>query len=234
MRRIKKKVLLVSLCFYGLVSQAQTSMLPKGFSSGSIVCYVRAGVSLNGVTGDGVDDLKTEWIEQKINGDFKKTIGGSLTIGANIPIGVSPFYYGMSVSAAMRGYKTSEKIKNGTNKYEGQSKLTAFNAQLSPMNVGYIKKINNNVALDLHVGLFFSIDFAGSYSEEVNTSKNKISIDLSDIEDYSRYDAGFNGGIGLWFNHWGVDLSYHRGIASIYKNNDFCSTKIQLSLGYAF
>lgn len=237
MKRSKKFFLLAFLFAYGLYSQAQTSTLPKGFFDGSFVCYIRTGVSMNCVTGSGVDNAKTEWVTNKINGEFKNTIGGSLSVGVDMPLGISPFYYGMSFSLAMRGYKTSEKWKDGVNKLEGQEKLTAFVAQLSPLNIGYIAKLTDHTALDMHFGLYFSTDIAGTFSDELyysDNTKDKKTTEISDKEDYNRYDAGICGGIGLWFNHWGVDISYQRGIASIKKADDYCSTKLLLSVGYAF
>jgi hypothetical protein len=237
MERIKKYVLMAFLFACGLYSQAQTSTLPKGFSDGSFVCYVRTGLSLNCVTGSGVDDVKTEWVTNKINGEFKNTLGGLLNVGVDMPLGISPFYYGMSVSLAMRGYKTTEKWKDGANKLEGQEKLTAFCAQLSPVIIGYIAKLTDHIALDPHIGLYFSTDIAGIFSDELSYSdntKDKKTTDISDKEDYNRYDAGICGGIGLWYNHWFVDISYQRGIASMKKADDYCSTKLLFSVGYAF
>jgi hypothetical protein len=233
----KKYILLAFFCACTLILQAQTSTLPNGFSNGGFVCFVKTGISLNCVAGDGVDNVKTEWAANKINGEFKNSLGGSLTVGVDMPLGVSPFYYGMSISAAMRGYKTSEKLKEGDNKLEGEEKLTAFCAQLSPINFGYIAKLTDHIALDPHIGLYFSYDFSGSFSNEISYSNNykeTKTTDISDKEDYNRYDAGICGGIGLWIGHWNVDITYQRGIASIKKGDDYYSTKLLLSVGYAF
>ena len=92
--------------------------------------------------------------------------------------------------------------------------------------------------MDLHIGLFFSCDFAGSYKTEIETydkTKVNFSDDISDLEGYNKYDVGLNGGIGLWYSNWELELRYQRGIASIFKDSkDFLSNSIQLSLGYAF
>lgn len=109
------------------------------------------------------------------------------------------------------------------------------------MNIGYIAKLSKNTALDFHVGCFFSYDMAATLSSETvfnDDSMDKDSYDISYLKDhgnYTIYDIGFNGGAGLWFNHWIIDFSYQRGIASMFNNgNDFYSKKVQLSLGYAF
>jgi hypothetical protein len=234
--------LLLCLCTYGLISQAQISSLPKGFSSGELVWYARTGLSLNGITGPGVDDEKTNWAAEKCYGEFKNILGGSLTVGADMPIGNSPFYIGISISGSMRGYEKSMRWKEGTSLLRSQTeRLTAFNAQISPMNIGYIAKLSKNTALDFHVGCFFSYDMAATLSSETvfnDDSMDKDSYDISYLKDhgnYTIYDIGFNGGAGLWFNHWIIDFSYQRGIASMFNNgNDFYSKKVQLSLGYAF
>lgn len=234
--------LLSCLCSCSLLSLAQSSSLPNGFSSGELVWFIRTGLSLDGVTGSGVDEEKTTWAAVNCNGEFKNIIGGSLTFGADMPIGNSPFYFGISFSGSMRGYEKSARWKGNTYSLKNQTeKLTAFNAQISPMIIGYIAKFSKNTALDLHAGCFFSCDIAGNYSIETtynDESKDKDSYDIGELKDYmdySIYDIGFNGGIGLWFNRWVIDFSYQRGIASMYKGgNDFNSTKIQLLLGYAF
>ena len=236
MKKIKFSLLLVGLCIWVHGTQAQESSLPSGFANGETTWIAKAGVSLNNVTGKDVDDMKTNWANQKINGEYKPMIGGTVTFGAHIPMGMGPLYCGTYLTAGMRGYKTSMKwMIDSNNQAESLSTLTAFNFQIAPMNIGYIAKLSNHVALDINAGLFFSCDFAGSLSNESDyPKKTRTSTDIKDIEDYSKYDIGVIGGIGLWVNHWEVELNYQRGFASIYEGGSTYSHKLLLTLGYAF
>lgn len=109
---MKKYVFSLIICASGLVTQAQVTQLPNDFTSGKTVWIVRAGASLSGVSGDGVDAMKDGWEKQKPNskwsssGDFKRALGANLSIGFNKLFGSGPVYWGMELGVAMRGYKT--------------------------------------------------------------------------------------------------------------------------------
>lgn len=259
-----KKILLTSLvCLSGLVSQAQITKLPEGFTSGKTVWIVRAGASFNGASGDGVDATKDNWKKYKpswnYSGDFKRSLGGNLSIGFNKSFGSGPVFWGMELGLAMRGYKAeadwsygaSNTIGGGYDSHTKSQKLThnAFNAQLSPINIGYRYNINNNMAVDIHVGGFASYDFAGrlksefedhiyitsKYGDNIKNTKTDDSTDIGDIDGYRNYDFGVIGGVGFWYGHFNIDLGYQRGFISMFEgdNTYFCD-KLQVRLGYAF
>lgn len=262
---MKKYLFSLLVCTSGLAAQAQVTQLPDGFTSGKTVWIVRAGASLNGVSGDGVDATKDGWEKQKPNskwsssGDFKRALGANLSIGFNKSFGSGPVYWGMELGVAMRGYKTeanwsygaSSKVSGG---YDSHTKaqtqtLNAFNAQLSPINIGYKFLLNDKMAVDVHVGGFASYDFmgklkTGNEDHVYSTSKNGNNIkdtntdnstDIGDLDGYRDYDFGVIGGVGFWFGHFNIDLSYQRGFVSIIEgDNSFFCDKLQLRLGYAF
>ena len=146
MKRLKSLLVLLFFCTLGLISHAQESSLPEGFTTGNTVWIVRTGVSLNFVTGDGVDDMKTDWAAQKSYGEFKNTYGGNAFVGFYSPLGSSPVYFGLNAGVGMRSYKTSVKWKeNISNLTTQETQLTAFNVQISPLNVGYIVKLNKSI-----------------------------------------------------------------------------------------
>ena len=64
---MKKLVFSLLVCATGLAAQAQVTKLPEGFTSGKTVWMVRAGASLNGASGDGVDATLDGWEKQKPN-----------------------------------------------------------------------------------------------------------------------------------------------------------------------
>ena len=236
MKRFNYFLLLVFFCMCGLFSFAQESSLPLGFSNGNTIWYLRTGVSFNGITGDGLIDAKTDWASQNMYGEYNETLGFSATLGANFPFGTGPIYYGLSITAGMRGYKEISSLKNGDSTYRNENRLTAFNIKLSAMNIGYFTKLTQNMVFDAHIGLYFSCDYAGSLKSENKTGKKttNTSVNLSDIDDYNRYDFGINGGIGIWYNHWGLELGYERGLSFLYKGNDIYCYNYLLTIGYAF
>jgi hypothetical protein len=240
MKRIKSLLVLSILGSLGLISKAQVSSLPVGFTNDKNVWIVRSGVSLSNVSGSGLENSEKEWARQKCYGKYKNAWGGNLTLGLYLPFGTSPFYYGLNVTAGMRGFRTAEEWLESTNNLKNKTRFTAFKAQIAPTNVGYIVKLCNHTALDFHLGLFVSCDFAGSYKNITSSDDTKITktIGLNDLKDYgakyNKYDIGPIGGIGLWYNHWVIDLSYQKGISSIDEEEDSYSNQILLSLGYAF
>lgn len=256
---MKKLMFLLFMCSLGLVSQAQEVLqLPEGFSGGETIWIVRAGVSFSGVTGKGIDAQEDSWTKGKWDGSFGRSFGGNLSIGFNKSFGSSPLYWGMDLGVAMRGYKTDATWSYGSSSsisggYDSHTKsetitLTAYNAQLSPINIGYKIIFNERMTLDIHVGGFASYDFAGNlksesydhiyltgkYGTNDKTTENSNSIKIGDIDSYRNYDFGAIGGIGFWYGHFNIDLSYQRGFISIYDgdNTYFCN-KFMVKLGYA-
>jgi len=237
MKRSKKILLMSFLCISGLSLQAQESSLPSGFTTGENVWIVRAGLSFNNVCGDGILDTKAYWASTNGAGEFENVLGGSISFGLYCPLGSGPFYFGINAGAGMRGYKTSAKWQKD-NLRSQEKTLTAFNFQISPSNFGYIAKISEKTALDFHIGLFYSCDFAGSSETEKefsDKSKESESVKIKDLEGYEKNDIGVVGGIGLWINHWNIELNYQRGLAPINKEGkNLYSNKLLLTLGYAF
>ena len=259
---MKRLVLSFLVCATGLATQAQVTKLSEGFTSGKTVWMVRAGASLNGASGDGVDATKDDWEKGKWDGSFGRALGGNVSIGFNKSFGSSPLYWGMELGAAMRGYKTSadwgksaSSTVAGSRIYDSHTKtqtttLNAYNAQLLPIIIGYKYLLNDKMAIDVHVGGFASYDFAGeiksetsdhiySYSSKYGTrdtnNEDSNTVKIGDLDGYRNYDFGAVGGVGLWFGHFNVGVSYQRGFISIFEgdNTYFCD-KLQVRLGYAF
>ena len=262
---MKKFVFSLLVCATGLVTQAQVTKLPEGFTSGKTVWMVRAGASLNGASGDGVDATLDGWEKHKPNskwdysGDFKRALGASLSIEFYKSFGTSPLYWGMELGVAMRGYKgeadwsygASSSVSGGYDSHTKAQTITmnAFNAQLSPINIGYKFLLNDNMAVDVHVGGFASYDFAGKlksehtynmtsssqYGSSTQSKDDSNSTNIGDIDGYRRHDFGVIAGAGVWVGHFNIDFTWQRGFISIYKgDNKLFNNSIQLRLGYAF
>lgn len=241
---MRKLMMLLFGCSVGLAMQAQVTKLPEGFTSKKTVWIVRAGASFNSVTGDGVDATKKNWKKSGWSGDFKRAFGGNVSVGFNKLFGKTPIYWGMELGVAMRGYKTesdwsyssSSKVSGGHDSHsKSQTEtLNAFNAQLTPINIGYKYVINDKMAVDVHLGGFASYDFAGKlktknkdyinstskYGNNVKNNNSHNSVDISDLDDYRNFDFGVIGGVGFWYGHFNVDLGYQRGFVSMFDNDD--------------
>lgn len=256
-----KKFFLFWMCSFVLVSQAQVTQLSKGFTEGNTVWILRVGGLFNGVSGDRVDTQKKSWTKDKWDGNFGRSMGGHLSIGLNKSFGSSPLYWSMELGVGMRGFKTEAtwgksgtSIIAGQNIYDSHTKsesvtFAAYNAQFSPFTIGYKFIFNDKMALDIHVGGFGSYDFAGtiksettdhiisysSYGNRNDLKKNSNSVDIGDIDSYTNYDFGVIAGVGFWYGHFNIDLSWQRGFISIYDSGDsLFSNALQVRLGYAF
>ena len=231
--------------------------LPE-FGSGQFVWVIRTGVSLNNVTGSGVDDTKDNWSKSKWDGDFKNSLGGTISFGFQKSFTKIPLYWGAELGIGMRGYKSEAEwkysnkssISGGYDSHtkESKEKLNAFNTQLSP-SIGYQYKLGNNMAIDAHIGGFVSYDMFGKLKNELadhvyisskygtTNKKDKDSNEtkISDIDKYQNFDAGLNVGIGFWYGHFNIDFSWKRGFIKILDtDSDLYSNNIILRLGYAF
>lgn len=255
-----KKVLFICMSFVWIATQAQNVLNLPEFNSGKTIWFVRAGAGLSSVTGSGVDNQESAWRKSNYSGDFSRQFGGNIMIGFNKSFGKSPVYWGMELGAGMRGYKTkAEKSSSGSVASAGNyhsysrttdnSELNAFNAQFSPINIGYKYLFNDMLAVDVHVGGFASYDFAGklktshaynmtSTSTHGSSSQSKDdggSTKISDIDGYRHHDFGVVAGAGVWVGHLNLDFTWQRGFVSIYKgDNEFSNNSFQLRLGYAF
>ena len=243
-----------------IATQAQGVLDLPDFNSGKAVWFIRAGASLSGVTGSGVDDREKAWRKDGYTGNFSRQFGGNLTIGFNKSFGKSPMYWGMELGAGMRGYKTeAEKSSSSSVGSAGgyhsyartteTNELNAFNAYLSPINIGYKYLFNDMLAVDVHVGGFASYDFAGElktrHTYNMNSTSqhgsgsqsrdNENSVKIVDIKGYRYHDFGVIVGAGVWVGHINLDFTWQRGFVSIYKgDNEFFNNRFQLRLGYAF
>lgn len=262
---MKKVFLILCVCALPLVVHAQITKLPAGFTSGKTVWMVRLGGGISSVIGDGIDASKKNWEDSKpnkkwnCNGDFKSATVPSLSIGFNKSFGSGPVYWGMELGVGMRGYKTevdwtygaSSSVSGGYDYHSISMKetLNAYNVQFSPINIGYKYIINDNMAVDIHVGGFASYDFAGKckienndhyystskYGNNLKDTNTETSNNIGDVDNYRQYDFGAIGGVGFWYGHFNIDVSYQRGFISIYDVSDsYFMNKLQVRLGYAF
>ena len=73
------------------------------------------------------------------------------------------------------------------------------------------------------------------YGNNIKDTNTDTSTDIGDLDGYRNYDFGATGGIGFWFGHFNVDVSYQRGFISVFDgDNTFFCDRLQMKFGYAF
>lgn len=211
---MKKTLLAVCLMVLGLTAQTEAKGLLDGGST-----HVKVGLNMMNVSGD--------WAKNTSN-----NIGYKVDFGFNSPIS-NIFYWGADVNLGSRGYKNEIEISSNN-----RSEFTLFshNIGLTP-HIGLNFNVIPSLSIDLNVGPFISFDYYGKYKEDVTilgTTKNILDKTISDVDDYNRMDYGFNVGIGVWYNQFGIQFSYQKGFNDIIKDVDANSNNMTISLGYRF
>ena len=174
------------MCAAGVVSQAQVTELPEGFTSGKTVWMVHIGAGFNSVSSDGIEAGANDWIravlsephEWYADNEYKRKFGMNFSVAFTRNFGKSPVYWGMELGIGKRGFKqklsagyiemtTSSNIMQFKELATDQtSNLLAEYVQFIPVNIGYRYLINDKMALDVHAGVFTSYDYWGHYTTD--------------------------------------------------------------------
>lgn len=247
----------VGTLFGSLSANAQIFTRPE-FNSGKTIWIARAGVNFNSTVGEWKNETKDNWENShKIpltDYSFPSNTSFDVSLAFNKSIKHSPIYWGMELGVSTRGYKTKVEWETGFvssfGDYLGhtireEQTLTAYNVQLTPIMFGYKYNVIQNITIDAHLGGFVSYDFTGelkTYKYDFQTSAGKDRVkentetaDIGDLEKYSRFDAGLNLGIGVWYGHFNIDFIWQRGFVNMF-DIDFSnqSQSLKLRVGYAF
>ncbi len=245
--------------------------LPE-FNDGKTHWIFRAGLGINGVVGPNKETTNMQWEDGKWSGAFKAVSGYDFGFGFNKSFGHNPLYWGMELSLGMRGYKTNATKSSSTGAIHtshgtagassnsvSEMSLVCYNAQLTPLSIGYKYSFLERMAVDLHVGAFVSYDFAGNmktnYTHDVHYfagnnkhEENDSKVKISDIEGLNKHDIGMNLGVGYWYGHFNIDITWQRGFVPVYSTGDedvkigkntvkrgnLYSNSFQITLGYTF
>jgi hypothetical protein len=187
-----------------IVSSRSVSITREAKAPTETITYARAGIGLMSVTGDDAES--------------KNRLGYNLAIGFQRSLNTNNLYWGAEAALGSRGFK---------DKYDDSYKLIAHNIQVSP-SIGWKPAIGDGLKLDVHVGVYASYDYAGSLKEDDESWK------LSEVDDYKRFDAGLNPGIGIWYGNYNLDISYQRGFLDMADDTSMKSQNILIRLGIAF
>lgn len=180
------------------------------------VWYLKAGMNIANISGDGVD--------------ASSIAGYNVGIMFDRPFGNSGAFWGMGLQLATKGFKIEEEISGA----EASTKYFANKLEI-PLNFGYKFQINDDLAVDARVGGFANYDVFGKVKSTVKYQGNEDtqSISLGDAVDAGdRFGAGIQFGVGVWYQHLNFNITYQKGLVDQFdgaKENNW-----MLSLGYAF
>ena len=199
--------------------------------------YVRAGLGLSKQVGSDAVDDETQ--------TMKSVAGYDFMVGFQKKFGSSDLYWGMEYGLGSRGYKliTEDSDVKETAKYT--DKLIAHNVKIVPFQLGYKYNIGEtDFAVDAHLSAFVSYDYVGTYSEEKEYGEksymgkpgttDKDDYSLWNVDDYQRFDAGIQFGVGVWYKKFNLDFTYQRGFISQDTEYKMFSSQFMIRVGYAF
>lgn len=167
------------------------------------VWYVKAGANIANV---GVEE-----------GEGPDALFGYYVgIAFDRPIGGSGVFWNSGLQLATKGWK-----------YE-DAKLNANKIEI-PLTFGYKYKVNDDFAVDARFGGFVNCDVFGTYKETYRGEEESVS--LGDLEDYDRFSAGIQFGVGVWYHKLNLNITYQNGLV---KQNECKERNWMIGLAYAF
>lgn len=188
-------------------AQVVTSTSFKKAKSGT-VWYIKAGANIANVSVDG-------------EGDGPDAVFGyNVGIAFDRPIGSSGVFWNSGLQLATKGWKYS---------YEDEEEKLNANKLEIPLTFGYKYSVNDNIAIDARIGGFANYDVFGKYKMKYEGEEE--SCNLGDLDDYDRFSAGIQFGIGVWYQKLNLNITYQNGLV---KQNDCKEKNWMISLGYAF
>ena len=200
---MKKLVSIVAALMICMGVQAQivssrSSIVKTERQPSSTQWFIRGGMNLMNMNGDGADGLKSK-------------MGYNVMAGFAKPMGSAGAYWGMDFGLTSRGFKAEGEDED--------IKCTAHAVQVSPFTFGWKVNVADKIAIDPHIGAFVSCD----YTSKMKGDGDDISwSDFADTEyvDYNRFDAGINFGVGVWYDRFNLDFSYQPGFIDVYTDID--------------
>ena len=211
---MKKVLSIVAALLLCVGTQAQivssrSSIVRTEKEPSSTLWFLRAGLNVMNVSGDGAEGLDSK-------------VGYNATVGYQKPLGSSGGYWGMEFGLGSRGFK------------EDDTKCIAHNIQYSPFTFGWKFEVADNIKIDPHAGVYASYDYTSKMKGDGESISWGDFADYLDV-DYNHYDVGMNIGVGVWYSRFNLDLTYQRGFIDTF--SDLGSNKtsnFMIRLGVAF
>lgn len=175
-------------------------------AKGTTLWYVKAGATFANMSAEGE------------SGDA--IFGYHVGIAFDRYIGESGAFWSSGLQLGTKGYKVGDS--------DEEFKLNANKLEI-PLTLGYKYRVNDDVTVDARVGGFVNYDIFGKY--KVKYDGEEESVNLGDLEEYDRFSAGLQFGIGVWYQKVNLNIGYQFGLV---KQNDLKEKNLMISLGYAF
>lgn len=198
--------------------------------------FVRGGVSLNSISGDFVKDWKNNDVS------FGMKPGFDISAGFQRYFGKKNLYWGAELGIGTRGFsaKYDHKYSDWVDGSQVEKSET-YKASLSNINVklpiflGYCQPIGESMKIDVHVGPYVSYDFSKSAKDDDGIFERSYS-DLENHVDVVGVDAGAAVGIGFWYDHFLIDVTYQKGFIETvnYGGDKGTASHIMFRIGYGF
>lgn len=201
---------------FGIAAQAQSTIvssrtvdITKGESSTQWI--LRAGLNIAGLAGKDAEDLGTK-------------AAYDVAISFQKPLSDFGMFWGMELGLGSRGF--------GYDEDDYEASLLSHNVRFSPFTFGYAYNFTDQIKADIRLGGYASFDYTGTYKEKEDG--DEYDCNISDFDDYQRFDAGINFGIGVWYNKINLDFSYQRGFIGMAEDTKWYTNNFMIRLGYAF
>ncbi len=228
---MKKSILLAMVALFAITSFTSNGEILTSRSfykeGAHITWFVRGGVSLNSISGDFVKEFK------KYDMSFGMKLGFDISAGFQRYFGKKNLYWGAELGLGTRGF--SAKYTENDNNKDHKASLSNINVKL-PIFIGYCHPIGEHMKIDAHVGPYVSYDFTKSAKDD-DAIFGRNYQDLENMADVVGVDAGAAVGIGFWYDHFLIDVTYQKGFIETVKNygdQKGTSSHIMFRIGYGF
>ena len=200
--------------------------------------FVRGGVSLNMVGGDYVKYWKDE------DRSFGMKPGFDISAGFERFFGKKNLYWGLELGIGTRGFSAKYekeytdwvegKEVKGTDTYKAS--LSNINVKL-PIFIGYCHPIGEHMKIDAHVGPYVSYDFTKSAKDDDGNVFGGYGDSFKyNHADVVGVDAGAAVGLGFWYDHFLIDVTYQKGFIETvnYGGEKGTASHLLIRIGYGF
>lgn len=205
---MKKLLIFAVMAAMGFSAQAQLMRSTTFYEKERVPAtwYLRAGMSINNVAGANTFSEETD-------GSIGSKIGYDVAVGFQKSIKDRGFYWGMEFGLGTGGAKNEMETESS---YVYKQSYVAHNIKLTPLLFGYKYAFSDVMSLDVHLGAFAQFAYAGKYNVSGSHDDEEWSEDygVDDALD-TRFDAGIQAGVGVWFSRFNIDLTYQRGFVPI-------------------
>lgn len=169
--------------------------------------YLKAGANIANVSSDGGDGPDA-------------VFGYNVGIAFDRPIGGGGIFWNSGLQLATKGWKYSDG--------DDEAKLNVNKLEI-PITFGYKFRVDDDITIDARIGGFANYDVFGKYKEKYDGDEE--SYNLGDLEEYDRFSAGLQFGVGVWYQKLNFNITYQNGLV---EQNESKERNWMISLGYAF